>query len=785
MLVCTQVFSQNSFFVTGEVRDITGSAIPYANVILEGSKKYGVTDENGKFRISNIAEGSYKIVVSFVGYATYKKSVTINKSLNLNVILKESAEALETVVVNSKSEAKRQNTRAITINSLDLKKLQNQALGVESVIKQTTGIVVRQNGGLGSRVNINLNGLTGQAVRIYYDDMPIELFGGAFQINDIPVDALSRVDVYKGIMPVSVGTDALGGGINLIPYNKSEDYLRLSYSIGSFNTHRLSVVGNYNINKNIALALESFTNTTDNDYVMRDITTFNVDGTFNPEPFDARRFHDGFNSSFIKASVKFSDIKFADELQLSFIASQRNKEIQHGTFVTETAVGEANTENKGLIGQVKYKKQFFDNLLEVKYHGLFSKLTNKTIDSSAVFYNWRGEVINILNEAGSEISTFKTAREGDDTGQAHRIGLDFNITDNIKISLSEFNNKFTIKGNDPLGRRVDINGNEIDINTVPSTLKSNVFGAQADFKFFNKKLTLFGLYKNYNYGAESVDFTPGFGNSTLTEIPLRTVNTNDNGYGAGIKYQIIPELFVRSSFEKTIRFPTQGEVFGNFAAIVPNFELKPERSENINLGFRYTDQFENNSSLMVDVGLFLRDQEDLIRTRAFGPENSRFVNEAFVENKGVEFSFRYVPITNLTLNGNFTYQQIEITDTNDVTSVDFSNTPVPNIPNTFANLRASYKFNSVLNSVNYLDVAWSYFFVDVFGFTDLPSLDAATSANAIPRQHSNNLDLSYTMPEQKLIFSLGIQNIFDQKVFDNFFVPRPGINYNFKINYSL
>ncbi|RNC83443.1 MAG: TonB-dependent receptor [Winogradskyella sp.] len=788
LFIPVQLFAQSNFSIKGQVKDVANTPVPFANVIIEGTNKYAVTDENGEYKISNVAPGNYTLVFSSIGFATIKKEISVDKDLKIDISLQEGVEALDDITIVAKSDSGRQNEKAITINSLDIKKLQNQALGVESVIKQSTGVVVRQNGGLGSQVSINLNGLTGQAVRIYYDDMPIELFGGAFQVNDLPVDALSRVDIYKGVMPVGVGTDALGGGINLVPFAKSENYLRTSYSVGSFNTHRFALNTNHNFNDHIAVSLQSYINHSDNDYKMQDIRTFNVDGTFDPEPFEARRFHDEFSSYFVKGAIKFNDIKVADELQVSLIASQRQKEIQNGTFITEVAIGEANNENTGFIGQIKYKKQFFDNLLELKYHGLFSKLTNKTIDSSAVFYNWRGQIINVQNDFGAEISTFPTAREGDDEGVAHRVGLKINITDNIDLNISEFNSKLTIKGNDPLvfgtTRALLLNGVETDPNTIPSRIQGNVFGAEANFKFFDNKLTLFGLYKNYDYDAESVDFRPGFG-STLTEIPFRTVNTTDNGYGAGIKYQITPKFFVRSSYERTIRFPTQGEIFGDFAAIVPNFELRPERSENVNLGFRFTNQFENNASLRVDLGLFLRDQEDLIRTRAFGPENSQFVNEAFVDNQGAELSIRYIPINNLTLNGNFTLQQIEIKETDDVSSVDFGGTPVPNIPNTFGNFSASYKFKRLFKSNNDLDVAWSYFFVDKFGFTDLPDLDDATSANAIPRQHSNNLDLTYTMPKQKLIFSLGIQNIFNQEVFDNFSVPRPGANYNFKINYSL
>ncbi len=786
-LISTQLFSQQELDITGEVKEITGAPISFANVVLEGSNKYAITDENGKFKITNIDAGTYNITISFIGFTSFKKTIDLNENVKLSVTLREGAEALEGVTLFAESQEQRQSAKALTINSLDVKKLQNQALGVESVIKQSTGVVVRQSGGLGSQVNINLNGLTGQAVRTYYDGMPLELYGGAFQINDIPVDILSRVDIYKGVMPVGIGTDALGGGINLVSFERSEDYARISYSFGSFNTHRVTVNGNHNFNDNIAISLQSFVNYTDNDYLMRDIPNFvenlRSDGTvasISEERIDARRFHDRFRSSFVKGALRFTDIVVADELEASLIASRRDNQIQNGTFITGLAVGEAERENEAFIGEVKYRKRFFDNLLDLKYHGLFSRIDNKVTDSTTALYNWRGQQLITQNDVGSEISGVPTQREGEDEGTAHRLTLRINLTDDININISEFNNKYVIQGNDPIGARIALGDEMIDPNTIPSTLQSNIIGAETTFKFFDKRLTVFGLFKNYDYSAESIQFN---NTSGVTTIPLRTVNSNDNGYGGGFKYQINPKLFVRSSYEKTIRFPTQGEVFGDFAAIIPNFELRPERSNNYNVGIRYTNQFNDSKALKVDLGFFFRDQEDLIRTIPFGPENSQFVNEAFVESIGVEVSSSYT-WKNLFLNGNLTIQKLEIAEANSVSSVSFEGSPVPNIPTTFANLSARYKFDSVFNSNNEFDIAWNYFFVDVFGFIPLESLDAATSINSIPRQHLNNVNVTYTMPRQKLIFSLGVQNVFNQEVFDNFSVPRPGTNYNFKINYS-
>ncbi|MEM6722289.1 MAG: TonB-dependent receptor [Bacteroidota bacterium] len=792
-LLPLSMFAQNTFTVSGTVKSDNGEVIPFANVILSKSK-YGVTNDKGQFKIENVSSGTYKLTVSFVGYQTLSQSVNVNKNVTVNLVLKEGAENLNDVTVVAKTETRKQAEKVVTISSLDVKQFKNQTLGVEDVLKQSTGVVVRQSGGLGSTLNINLNGLTGQAVRTYYDGMPIELYGGALQLNFIPVDILERVDVYKGIMPVDIGTDALGGGLNMVPITRSTDYLRTSYSVGSFNTHRFTIGGNYNFNDHISASILSFVNYTDNDYEMKNIPNIvenlRPDGTvasITEERIDARRFHDRFRSKFVQGSVRFQDLSWADNLEISALYSQRDNQVQQGTFITGLAVGEAETEATVTVQRLNYEKSFFSKKLKLKYSGLLSQSTDKTRDSTTAFYNWRGDKLVTPNSVGAEIFGLPTARDGDNSGMAHRVSLQYDITDNINIVVSEFNYNVEIEGEDPIGVRVTLNEGTpeeqiLDPNTIPSKLRSNVFGAELNSTFLQDKLSTVLFYKNYNYNARSVDFR----RQGATEIPFRTVKDNNNGYGLGVKYQITPEMFIRTSYERTLRFPTENEVFGDFAAIVPNFDLKPEQSNNFNLGVRYEKSMNDNSFISVDLSGFLRDQEDLIRVIPFGPENSQFINEAAVESVGFEFSGKYRPIENLTLNGSFTYQQIEISESSDLSSSGGSiGADVPNIPKLFFNLGANYTFNNIFRTDNSLEVSWTYLFVDRFSINEVIDLDTANPAFVIPRQHLNNANISYALPTQNLVFSLGIQNIFNQEIFDNFRIPRPGINYNFKINYSL
>ncbi len=84
-------FSQNSPSIIGIVLDQESFNEPlmYANVSIEGTTLESFSDENGLFHFENLSEGSYTLVISFVGYETKELNVQIasNQATNISVTL--------------------------------------------------------------------------------------------------------------------------------------------------------------------------------------------------------------------------------------------------------------------------------------------------------------------------------------------------------------------------------------------------------------------------------------------------------------------------------------------------------------------------------------------------------------------------------------------------------------------------------------------------------------------------------------------------------------------------
>ena len=77
--------------ISGQVADAeSGTPLVGAHVKVDGISSYHmVTDNRGAFIFNNVPEGNYQVVVSFVGYQSYKENLEFIEDAHLSVNLKE------------------------------------------------------------------------------------------------------------------------------------------------------------------------------------------------------------------------------------------------------------------------------------------------------------------------------------------------------------------------------------------------------------------------------------------------------------------------------------------------------------------------------------------------------------------------------------------------------------------------------------------------------------------------------------------------------------------------
>ena len=262
--------------------------------------------------------------------------------------------------------------------------------------------------GAGKQYQHTAQRLDRQCGRTYYDGIPLELLGGGIQLNNIPVNTVARVDVYKGVVPVDVSTDALAGGINIVTKQPDYDYLDASYKFGSFNTHIGTLNAAKRLGDHLLVSISSFYNYSDNNYLIRAIQR--TAEFFRNRSRSRTVPHSAHQSSMVMGGLSLVDVKWADKLSYSASYNQRFDEIQHGIRLGNKAVGEADLSRDVFIHSVQYQKRLFTDRLLIDYFGNYSIAQEFIDDSTTNVYNWFGEVVATNNRNGSTRVTLASAR---------------------------------------------------------------------------------------------------------------------------------------------------------------------------------------------------------------------------------------------------------------------------------------------------------------------------------------------------------------------------------------
>ncbi len=135
---------------------------------------------------------------------------------------------------------------------------------------------------------------------------------------------------------------------------------------------------------------------------------------------------------------------------------------------------------------------------------------------------------------------------------------------------------------------------------------------------------------------------------------------DDNLVGSvGLVYSGVENFDFRALFSQGYRNPNLLQLFmGSGTMMLPNPDLKPERSNNYELGARY-----NDGALNADLAFFYSDMKDGLSMQEVGPSQYQYINYNKVHSMGSELSVEYrIHSLNLTPYGSVTWLRYETED---------------------------------------------------------------------------------------------------------------------------
>lgn len=765
LLISISAFSQHKTMISGKVLSTEKTTVDFATVYLKGTNYGGTTNEEGIYHLQAPA-GEYTLVVSAIGYKTVEKPVKLMRGerTKMNVVISPQATELDEVVVvsNGVTRLKRSAFNAV---ALDTKALQNSTQNLSEALAQAPGMKIRESGGVGSDMQLMMDGFTGKHIKIFIDGVPQEGVGSSFGLNNIPVNYAERIEVYKGVVPVGFGTDAIGGVINIITKkNRNKWFLDASYSYGSFNTHKSYVNFGQTFRSGLTYEINVFQNYSDNNYYVdtpvKDFTT----GAINKKKIEhVKRFHDTYHNEAVIGKIGFVDKKWADRLMFGFTYSHMYKDIQTGVR-QEVVFGGKYRKGYSIMPSLDYRKRdFFVRGLDVVLTADYNKNMTNNVDTSSYEYNWRGEM-RPLRMPGEQ--SYQNTRSDNNNWNGtltanYRIGKAHTFTFNHVINAFRRSNQSLLN-------------EDSEANATPKETRKNISGLSYRLmptEHWN--LSVFGKYYN--------QFIAGpVATSSAQDDYIRTTNSvSAMGYGAAGTYFILKSLQAKLSYEKAYRLPTNEEMFGDEDLETGDISLKPENSDNVNLNLSYNETFGKHS-VYVEGGLIYRNTKDYIQRNisdlSGGKYGATYVNHGRVETKGYNISVRYGFANWVSVGGNFTQMNVRdnvktVTSGTNQESLTYG-ARMPNLPYQFANSDVTFYWRNLWKKGNTLSVTYDNLYMHSF-----PLYSEAVGSESefvVPTQFSHNLTLSYGIQNGRYNISFECRNLTNEKLYDNFSLQKAG-----------
>jgi len=752
--------------ITGVVLDEKGKPIDFATVSLEGINRNDLTNEEGTFSFKLNASGAYKLVVQHVNYETTSVQLNVEKGRRTtqNITLKAKDAILEDVVLHVKKPIDKVRESAYNVIAIDAKPLYNTSLDVSGALDRVSGVKVRKDGAEGSDYTFSMNGFSGRHIRFFMDGVPMEGFGSGFKINNLPITMVDRIEVYKGVVPVEFGSDALGGAVNIITTKSKETKIDASFTTGSFNTYKSHLNVSKVFDNGMTFQVNAFQNYSDNNYKVYVPVANLKTGVYSKEKQWVKRFNDRFQTATVVAKVGVLDKSYADRLLLGFTYGEGKKGVQTGTIM-EKVFGQKKRRSVTIMPSLEYsKRNLFVEGLDVAVTSNYNAGYNQNIDTSRYKYNWAGERIKTMKkgESGGGPSLVKFFDHNGSTSA----NISYKINPNHAFSLNNVLYYFNRKTEDPLA--VKETESEKKSETTRRSLK-NVLALSYRYTILdNFNVSVFGKHYSIKHTYES-----------------ESTSIDESGYGIAATY-LWRDFQVKSSFEKTYRLPTDSELFGDGDMVWGNTGLKPESGNNYNFNLSYSTVLDKVHAVFADAGFVYRKTEDYIRRNPYGSgSRASSVNIGGVESIGLNMEARYTYDDFLQLGGSLTTQSIRskqkyaIGSTTELNA--YYNERIPNEPYFFGSVDLGLLFKNVGKKGNNLNVSYNLRYIDHYSY-DFSSI--GEEPIWIPSQLVHDLGVSYSMFNNRIHLTAEANNLFDKLAYDNYSFQKPGRSFMFKVRYS-
>lgn len=243
LLLFSVVASAQNATIKGTVKDASGNPLAGATIAVEGRTFGTATDATGTYTL-RVPSGTYTIIISFIGQATQRQTVTVGPGATLTQDVTLTAAANEDIVrvVGTRSRLPRSNistpvpvdvitTREVkTFAQTDVSQLLSYVAPSFQSARQTISdgtdhIDPAGLRGLGpDQTLVLINGKRRHTTALVNINGSVGRGSVGTDLNAIPVAAIDRIEVLRDGAAAQYGSDAIAGVINIVTRTKFKGF---------------------------------------------------------------------------------------------------------------------------------------------------------------------------------------------------------------------------------------------------------------------------------------------------------------------------------------------------------------------------------------------------------------------------------------------------------------------------------------------------------------------------------------------------------------------------------
>ena len=253
-------------FMYGQGFDLSGRIISKStlnpiqdvNIFIQDSELGSASNKEGLFKFTGLESDDYILIGSAIGYKDKYIAINLDRNfLNFSIELEDESVLAKALNVVGRFPSKHVPYMTKNISNQDI--TDNDYQTMSELFRNVGGVDVQMEHNNGRNANFSIRGSSdykpggyNNRVLVLLDGFQISMpYSGSIDWNGMPLDFLDRVEVVKGPVSSLYGQNSMGGIINLVTKNYSEEFVNSKVTLGSFNKKDINV-GMNNIHNNVS-----------------------------------------------------------------------------------------------------------------------------------------------------------------------------------------------------------------------------------------------------------------------------------------------------------------------------------------------------------------------------------------------------------------------------------------------------------------------------------------------------------------------------------------------------